>query len=129
MLRARVHVSSHGASLVGPSSALVGSDGTESITENITGYTHTHIHTYIPGIHTGGGETWDIPPQKHFTPKNPFSIDIIWHFPGGTCPQTPLGVESPPPPKPKILYKGLHTIKYYSIATAKVNSTQVVLYC
>ena len=49
---------------------------------------------YITGIHTRG-EDLGYPP-KSIPPPNPFSIDIIWPFPGGTCPQTPLGVESPP---------------------------------
>ena len=31
------------------------------------------------GIHTGGGKTWDIPPNFPPPPQNPFSIDIIWH--------------------------------------------------
>ena len=45
-----------------------------------------------------------------YSPPNPFSIDIIWHFPGGTCPQTLLGVESPP--KPKILYESLDCLLF-----------------
>ena len=68
------------------------------------------MYAYSPQgfIQGGGGGGGDLgyPPKSISPQKNPFSIDIIWHFPGGTCPQTPLGVKSLPP-QPKILYESL----------------------
>ena len=47
-----------------------------------TGYGCKEVYRFPPttnlGIHTGG-EDLGYPLQKHFPPKNPFSIDIIWH--------------------------------------------------
>ena len=72
-------------------------DGWKSIRNAFTSPSEVPDFSTQGFIQGGGGGRPGISPQKHSPQKNPFSIDIIWHFPGGTCPQTPLGVESPPP--------------------------------
>ena len=83
--------------LRGPWCCRVVSDGV--VSSCFSGFTCTYIIIYIhmfwdlkqcDGSENttlirdsyGGGETWDIPPKSISPPpppKNPFSIDIIWH--------------------------------------------------
>ena len=65
------------------------------------GAVSTHARVCMQGFIQGGGGGGDLgyPPQKHFPPQKKIHkvLTLFGIFLGGTCPHTPLGVESPSP--------------------------------